>query len=374
MHLNTTGIRTLIPFLLCLALLSGCDSEKEPIRLGFVGGLSGRVADLGMAGRDGALLAVEEANRAGGIRGHRIELLVRNDRQDPLVAVKVDQELVSAGVAAIVGHMTSAMSLAGLPVANAHKVLMFSPTTSTNELTGIDDYFFRNYPASAQTALLLARHVAEEMAAQRVAVVYDLANRAHTESYFEHFRRELEGLGSTVSSVTTFTSGPQTRFLDLARRIDPRQTDALLILANAMDTAMLAQQLEKLGHELPIVTSGWSATAEVLEFGGRAVEGIQFFNTYDRNHSGPRYRRFRDDFLERFGYRGGFASAHAYDAANVILQALRVDPDPDRLRETIIEIGTFEGLQDTLTIDRFGDVVREHVLMTIHDSRLRPVE
>ena len=60
-------------------LLVACWSS-EPLRIGFVGGLSGPVADLGEAGRDGALLAVEEANAAGGVGGRSIELRMHDDR------------------------------------------------------------------------------------------------------------------------------------------------------------------------------------------------------------------------------------------------------------------------------------------------------
>ena len=64
--------------LLGIAVLLGCN-PPEPIRLGFVGGASGRVADLGIAGRDAVLLAVEQRNREGGVAGRQIQLLIRDD-------------------------------------------------------------------------------------------------------------------------------------------------------------------------------------------------------------------------------------------------------------------------------------------------------
>ena len=116
---------------------------KEPVKIGYAGGLTGRVADLGIAGRDGVILAVEEINSAGGINGREVKLLVKDDKQDAETAVNVNEELIQQGVAAIIGHMTSSMSKAGVKAINDKKVFMLSPTTSTNELTGLDDYFFR---------------------------------------------------------------------------------------------------------------------------------------------------------------------------------------------------------------------------------------
>ena len=70
--------------LLIIILVSSitCCSPKEPVKIGFLGGVSGRVADLGIAGRNGALLAVEMRNKAGGLNGRTVELLVEDDQQD----------------------------------------------------------------------------------------------------------------------------------------------------------------------------------------------------------------------------------------------------------------------------------------------------
>jgi len=71
---------------------------------------------------------------------------VKNDKQNPEEALRVDRELVDAGVVAIIGHMTSSMSIVAIPFINKQKVLIDQPHTSTNKLTGIDDYFIRVIP------------------------------------------------------------------------------------------------------------------------------------------------------------------------------------------------------------------------------------
>ncbi|HWT16306.1 MAG TPA: ABC transporter substrate-binding protein, partial [Patescibacteria group bacterium] len=102
--------------MLVLGLVSGC-GPREPVRVGFLGGLSGRVADLGESGRNGAQIAVEEVNRAGGIGGRQVELIVRDDAQNPEKAISAINELIGARVEAIVGPMTSAMAEVVLPIA-----------------------------------------------------------------------------------------------------------------------------------------------------------------------------------------------------------------------------------------------------------------
>ena len=78
---------------LLFAFNTGSCAAAVPIRIGFVAVLTGPLAELGVAGRDGAILAVEEVNRAGGIDGRRLELLPYDDHYDPAEAVKVIDEL-----------------------------------------------------------------------------------------------------------------------------------------------------------------------------------------------------------------------------------------------------------------------------------------
>ncbi|NNG00687.1 MAG: ABC transporter substrate-binding protein [Desulfobacteraceae bacterium] len=351
--------RRIVIFLWVLFISVGC-SAKDPVRIGFVGGITGRVADLGIAGRDGVILAVEEKNAHGGINGSAIELIIKDDEQQSDIAVKVDRELIEAGVCAIIGHMTSAMSVAGVPIANENKILLISPTTSTNALSGLDDYFYRVFPNSAQTSTLLADKVFNRFGLRRVSAVIDITNREHTESAFDAFRDRFEALGGKITAVDTFLSGPDISFMKMAEAVVSRNADCIYILANALDSAMLLQQLHKLGSNTQVVSSDWSATDELVHFGGSAAEGLFFMHTLDANSTAPRYLAFSQNFYDRFGRKPGFAACHAYDAAQILFAALEKDPDAAVIRETIHDIGTFNGLQGLIRFDESGDVIRDH--------------
>jgi branched-chain amino acid transport system substrate-binding protein len=251
---------------------------------------------------------------------------------------------------------------------------MISPTTSTNELRGLDDHFFRVMPCSAQTSKELAGYLYDSMGLRSVAVVYDTQNRAHTESAFVSFREEFESRGGKIVSVETFLSGPDVSFSDIAGDITEEQADCLYILANAMDTAILCQQLCKQGKRMQVVGSDWSMTSDIVEFGGKSVEGLFAMHTVDRSSEEPSYQRFKEAFVERFGRDPDFASVHAYDSARVLLKALERNTDPSRLRKTIREIGAFEGLQTEISFDEFGDVIREHHPIEIVDGHFVRVE
>ena len=147
---------------------------------------------------------------------------------------------------AIIGHMTSSMSIAVLPLINKEKILIVSPTASTNKLTGIDDYFFRVTSPSINQTDHLARHSFKEMGLRNMAVVYDLSNRTFSEGLYNNFKSAFMSMGGTITSAETFLSGKEVAYLDLTKNLLDSEPDGLLIVASALDTAMLCQQIRKL--------------------------------------------------------------------------------------------------------------------------------
>lgn len=360
--------------LLALALtLAGC-SEPQPVRLGFVGGLSGRVADLGIAGRNGVILAVEDWNGRGGINGRPIELLIRDDRQDAEVARAAFRELVAGGVEVVIGHMTSSMSVATVPIANERGVLMVSPTTTTDTLAGIDDQFLRVISPTRGYAAKNARYQAEILKRRRVAAIYDLRNEAYTKSWFDNFRAEFEALGGEVSEPLTFASGPEVDFYALAQRLLEAAPEAVLILANSVDAALLCQQIRKLDPQVGISLSEWAATERLVELGGTAVEGVLIAQFFDRASNDPRYLDFRSRFVQRFSQEPGFAGVAGYDAAQVVLSARAQTDGAGGLKQRILAIGEFSGVQGPLRIDRFGDADRRTYLTTVRNGNFTVIE
>lgn len=364
----------LIPAVLLWLGGVACDREKPPIKVGFSGGLTGKFSDLGTAGRNGVTLAVEELNAAGGIHGRRVELITRDDRQEPDAAVQADRELIDEGVAAIIGHMTSVMSMAAQPLINEKKMLMISPTTSTARLNGLDDYFIRVVQTIGVNAGILAEHVYTVSGVRNVGVIYDLSNRAFTEDYVSGFRSRFEDLGGRISAVETFQSGPGAAFPELVQKTLSSGAEGLVIAASAVDAAMICQQMRKTGSGLPVFLSGWAMTQDFLQHGGTAVAGASFIEFFDRESTLPSYLDFKNRFIERFGEEPSFAAVFGYEAAQVLFAALARNEDVGALRETILRQKTFRGVQGDFEIDAYGDAKRTHVPITVKDGRFTSME
>ena len=358
---------------LSVAGVAGCSSavETDPISIGYIGGITGGSSDLGLAGRNAVELAVEDLNAKGGIGGRRVSLEIVDDAQDAQTAKAALRSLKSRGVVAVVGPMTSSMAIELVPLADELEIPLVSPTTSTDALSGLDDYFFRTYPDNASAATEMADVIVERFGAKRVVAVYDLGNRAHSESWAQNLGIALGARGSSMIATETFTSGSNQDFATLARACAERNPDCVFLVANSTDTILACQQLRVAGVAAPIVVTEWSSTEDVVRTGGTSVDGILFLNTFDRFSEKSSYVRFRDAYLARYSLEPGFAATHAYDCTSLIASALDSTPDGSSLRDALADARSINVLQGTIDLDEFGDATHAYYLMTIRGGELQ---
>ena len=350
-----------------LLVLAAC-APSDPVRLGFVSGLSGRVADLGVEGRNGALLAVEMRNKAGGVRGRRVEMFAEDDQQDPEAARKAVSKLIELKVDAIVGPMTSAMATVTVPLVNEARLLMVSPTVTTNSLTGLDDYFFRVLADTKTYSKKSADYHFHQLGLRRVAAVFDLGNKSYTQSWLEDYRAAFSAIGGELVDSVGFSSSSQILFSDLARQALASKPDGILILANSVDAAMLCQHLRKLDSSIPITASEWAATEQLIELGGLAVDGVVLGQFLDRQSSQKNYVEFRKNYIERFGREPGFAGLTAFDATNVIFEGIEHQASGQALKDSLLARKSFSGAQSPVVFDAFGDASRDTYLTSVKNG------
>lgn len=136
---------------LCLALLlavlaacgAGQDLSQQSPHIGVIVEATGPNASLGVAGRNGIQLAVEQANANDGINGRPIERLYRNDACDTAAAQQDMHQLIAAKVEAVLGPMTSKTAMLLAPIANDSGTVLMGGSTLSRLLAGHDDYYFR---------------------------------------------------------------------------------------------------------------------------------------------------------------------------------------------------------------------------------------
>lgn len=346
-------------------LLASCIPAR-PITIGFSAQLTGRQGEIGVASRNGAELAIEQINNNGGVNGRQITLIVVDDHGDPEIAREEDQKLIDQGVAAVIGHTTSEQTAAVFDMFNLQKTILISPTSSSQSFSAKDDFFFRNMSDNKSFAYLLARKI-HDAGAQKVVCIYDLANRAFTESYWLAMESEFQKLG-TSSQVYSFISGKSNLEL-LMKEVAAQQPDAIAYISSATDAALMAQYGRQMGVKAKLYGNTWAYTNELIEKGGRAVEGMELVGLYNPEYPSDKHRQFIEDFQHKYGKKPSLGASHSYEAMMILAAALRqTNGEKDGLRDALKGIKNFEGLLDPISFDEYGDVHRKIYIVRVENG------
>lgn len=344
--------------------------SREDIIIGFSAQLTGSQSELGVQQRNGVQLAVEEINDSGGIAGRKISLIVEDDFGIPEGAEFGDSQLIKKGAIAIIGHTTTAQTLEGLKVTNPANVIMIGANITTPELSNLDDNFFRVSTSFKSSSQNFAKHIYEDKKIKSIAIIYDRNNMAYSNLYATIFANEFQALGGKITDKVNFSSSDDSDFSPLLCNLDKYKPEGLFIVASDIDAALIAQKTRLKNKEISMFATGWAQTEALISNGGKAVEGMEIEQGYDLNNQSSVFIDFKSRYKARFGNEASFGAAYGYEAALVLVEALKkTHGNKNGLKEALLETTNFNGITDTLSFDKFGDVERSWYISTIHNGK-----
>lgn len=353
---------------ICLCALTAC-GKPDPIKIGFIGGVSGRFADLGTAGRNGAILAVEWRNATGGVAGRPVELLTRDDKQDSAIALEALKSLDAAGVVLIVGPMTSSIATAIIPSAQKAGLVLISGTVTTAKLSGHDDIFFRVVSSTSNYGRIMAEYQRRKLNLTRAAVIADLANQDYTLSWATEYGKAFEANGGKLLEIMQYDSRQPSDFEALAKRLLKNNPDVISLICNTVDAGMFVQKLRQLDAKVQIAGSNWAASERLIELGGPHAEGMLVEQYFNRNDSSAHYLKFREAYRQRFGQEPGYAGVAGFDAASVALDVLQDTQKRSAIKQALLKRREFPALQGKVIFDAYGDAERPQFMTRIRNAR-----
>lgn len=345
-------------------LLCGCGSP-EPILIGLAGPVS---QTRGESMRRAAELAVSQINVAGGVRGRPLQLVIRDDSAQSDAAVRVAQELYdTAGLVAVIGHLTSGTTLAAASIYNggSRPVVEISPSASSPEISSAGPYTFRTCPTDLVHGRRLAQWAAEVLGARRAAVLYqnDDYGRGIRNAFATNFTAQDGVVAADFPYVTDLPS-----FEPLLRHVQTRgRADVLLIAGTLSAAERLLPVMDSIGLDLQVM-------------GGDGLTGIQdapvdaFGVLVSSAYLPDRPGRANDEFVGayRAAYNGlpDHRGAGAYDIVHLLARALEeVGPSRQALRDYLAGVGlespAFEGVTGRIAFDANGDVPQKEVLIGV---------
>lgn len=340
---------------------------REPVRIGILGEMTGRSTDIGIAMRNGALVAIDEFKSRGGLDGTEVEVLIRDAGDTREATEQAARELAAARPLVVVGPVNTVSVEAALPVLEAAGTVVMAPAASALHLSGRDDQLFRGNWTTRENGANYAQHYFAA-GLRTVSIAINLNNRAFTDSWFNEFRRAYTELGGTVLAHEYFDSGDSNLEGVLQKLLGPKPA-ALVLIANAADVARLAQQTRRLDANVPLVAAEWAGTTHLIQQGGKSVEGLRIVQNVNRDDASEGYQAFIANYRARFSREPEYVSILAYDMAAAALQAHARRTGGVTLKQSLLANGPFDGLQQKIRFNATGDNDRAAYFMVVRDGR-----
>jgi branched-chain amino acid transport system substrate-binding protein len=296
-------------------------SSTGDVVVGFYGSLTGDGASFGQSSKDGAQLALEELNAAGGVLGGRkLRMLVEDDQSKPEEASSVVTKLVTQDkVVAVIGEVASRRTLAAAPVAQRYKVPMITPASTNERVTAVGDYIFRVCFIDPFQGEVLAKFAYNDLKARRVAVLKDIQQDYSvglSDSIIAHFK----ALGGTVLDPVSYSSG-DADFKAILTQVRAQRPDAIFATGYYTEAGIVVRQARELGLKMPILGGdGW--VGDPLKNGREALANTFISNHYSGDNPAPVVQNFETAFRAKYGHAPDSIAALGYDAIKVLADSI----------------------------------------------------
>ncbi|BCV25845.1 ethanolamine utilization protein EutJ [Gelria sp. Kuro-4] len=343
-------------------------SEAAVIKIGTVGPLSGNAATYGQSTKHGVEIAVDEVNKAGGISGTQVELVPEDSRGDQTEAANATRKLVEQDkVVAIVGAVLSSETLSGGPIANDAKVPMISSSSTAPGIPDIGPYIFRNCISDNVQAAQLAEYAVQELKVKRFAVMF--TNNDYGMALRDGFTAKAKELGEVVA-VEAYTDG-DANFSAQLTKIKAQNPDALYIGGYYTEAAKIAQQAKEMGLKVQLLGADGFYSSKLTELGGDAVEGAVFTAGFYSGDTSPAVQNFVAAYKAKFNEEPDMFAAQAYDAAKIVLEAIKKagSTDTTKIQAALAATRDFPGITGTTSFTANGDAEKDIVILKVEQGK-----
>lgn len=360
----------LIFLLIILIALTSC-TDNNTVKIGFVGSITGRYSELGVTARNTLQLMTEEQNKAGGINGQKIELVIKDDKSSPAEAKAAIIDLIQNDVRLILGPITSAMAEPTTEAIAGRKVLVMSPTMSTDFLADKDDNLLRTATGSSGQANTIAERVFS-LGLGRTAVIGDIENPKYVNSIARSFRKLMEESGKEITVEIEYSSSQNPNFTDIARKTAATNPDSVMFITNGFDAAMLAQAMRRAGMaNVHFFGVSWSQSNDIITHGGRAVEGTRLIALHDYGNVDPEITALKNKYIERYSKEPSFIYTRYAAIFKIATYGLENTKsyNPDLIKNTILKKKKFNILGREIIFNKFGDVKEKYNLVIIKNGK-----
>lgn len=365
-----TGLLSLPPF----AISANQPLPVVDIHIGVIAGITGAGASYGAGIVQGAEMAVQEINAAGGINGRKIKLTIVDDTSDPARSAIVMRRLIGTSPDLIVGGWGSSQVLAHMnfPEQSAIPYIVVG-ATNPRITSPSNKWVFRVIQSDDVMAEQLAQLAITDLGLKRIAIIHD--NNAYGTGNRDVFISALEKYRVKVLDVVTYNSS-RTDFKTQLLAIKAINPDGIALFGTLPAAPKIMQQARALGITARFIGTGGLANEQLFAEASAASEGTILMSHFHEDSDAPAnvWNKQYLHFVEQKKYKSPVRAAWEYRAIKYIAAPCLNSAGSDRvkLRNCIANWrGTLFGVNAESYFDQTGQLVQPVIAVEIHNQAFR---
>ena len=381
--------------IMCTVMFAGCGGNTDPstdnpadgtatggtLVIGGIGPLTGAAALYGQAVKNGAQIAIDEINAAGGVNGMTLKLDFQDDEADPMKATNAYNMIKDNDAKLLLGTVTSGACEAVVELTNEDQMFQLTPSGSSLNSVKYSNAFrvCFNDPNQGTKS---AEYIATAGLAKKVAVIYDSSD-VYSSGIYNTFKTKAAELDLEIVSEMPFTSANKTDFSVALANIKESGAELVFLPIYYQEAALILQQADKAGITTKFFgCDGLDGIISQLGSDAALAEGVMLLTPFVATATDDKTQAFTSAYTTAYGAAPNQFAADAYDGIYVIKAALEkanitsadvaMDELCTALKAAMLEIEV-TGLTGTMTWTEDGEVSKEPKAMVIENGEYAPM-
>ena len=357
-------------------VLRSANAQGATIKIGMCVPVTGPAAEQGLWAQNGAKLALAAVNKAGGVLGKQVELVIEDDQTtNPGIVLAFSKLAAQSDIVAFLGSVRSTQVHAMAPdVLKLGKPVMIGGTDPTLTHMG-NQWLFRFRPNDSYSGRVIADFGVNTLGKKKWAVVH--STDAFGTAGGKALTAALEKLGAPPVLDQGYANQSQD-FTPVVLAVKQSGADVLgSYFTFENDLGIFARQLRQLGVTIPWVGSPTTVNVSAIKLAGPTLYGTYGVADY-AEESNDASKAFGKTYREAYKVAPDLQSAWPYDAVTVLSAAINKagSTDPGKIREAILGLKKFPGAEGEYNFDQNGDglhgynVVRNEKGTIVYDKHI----
>ena len=361
---------------------SSDSASEDTFKIGAIGPITGAAAVYGKAVENGAKLAVDEINAAGGINGKQIEFKFEDDEHDAEKSVNAYNTLKDWGMQMLLGCVTSNPCIAVAEETKNDNMFQLTPSGTAVECVQYDNAFRVCFSDPTQ-GTECAKYISDKGLATKVAVIYDSSD-VYSSGIYEAFAAEAKNDGIEIVSAEAFTADSNKDFSVQIQKAKDAGAELVFLPFYYTEASLVLQQAAGMNYA-PIFfgCDGMDGILDVEGFDASHANNLMFLSPFTPTSTDEAIQKFVTSFKEAYDETPNQFAADAYDGIYAIKAAAEkaeLTPDKsvsdicDAMKTAMTEI-TMDGVTaKSLTWDASGEPSKAPMVVKIADGDYAVVE